>query len=276
MLIPLSNEVIFKKAFSDPFVLQGFVKDIVGIDFIPGRVETEKRFRPSVGPIDVRFDIFAESQDKRVVVEIQKVDYDYNFDRFLNYFCTAIIELQKNSKSYKIEKTVYCIVVITSNYVLQTEMIKDDYLVVDLNPRNSENIQRKIYGHKLIFLNPSYRNSHTNASISEWLKFITASMKECEPSDIKTKNSFIQRAVSLIDENCVSPEERSLMFEESGRKIVQEAAYEKKIKEGKNEREIEIATEMIKNGESDEKIKKYTALEDEKIFELRQQLNIFQ
>ncbi|TAE03101.1 MAG: hypothetical protein EAZ97_01925, partial [Bacteroidetes bacterium] len=65
------------------FVLKCLVKDLFGIDFEPETVETEKRFEPKISYIDFKYDIFAESKDKRVVVEIQKVDYDYNFDRFL-------------------------------------------------------------------------------------------------------------------------------------------------------------------------------------------------
>ncbi|TAD95614.1 MAG: hypothetical protein EAZ97_15230, partial [Bacteroidetes bacterium] len=92
MLANLDNEVIFKKAFTDKFVLKCFVKDLFGIDFEAETVETEKCFEPKISYIDFKYDIFAESKDKRVVVEIQKVDYDYNFDRFLLYHNMAIAE----------------------------------------------------------------------------------------------------------------------------------------------------------------------------------------
>ncbi len=44
MLAPLDNQVIFKIAFTDMEVFTGFVKDIIGIDIIVGKIETEKKF----------------------------------------------------------------------------------------------------------------------------------------------------------------------------------------------------------------------------------------
>lgn len=83
MLAPLDDETIFKRAFTDKTVFTHFVKDVVGIEVEVDKIETEKKFEPK-GQIAVSFDIFAESVDKRVVIEIQRIDYDYNFDRFLH------------------------------------------------------------------------------------------------------------------------------------------------------------------------------------------------
>ena len=107
MLAPLDNGTIFKKAFTDKFVFTKFVKDILNVDFELGSIETEKKFKPKASLIDFELDIFAESKDKRIIVEIQRIDYDYNFDRFLNYFLATIIEQQKSAKKYKIDKIVY-------------------------------------------------------------------------------------------------------------------------------------------------------------------------
>ena len=48
MLGSLDNEVIFKKAFTDPIVFEAFVKDILGIDIKVGKIETEKKFTPPI------------------------------------------------------------------------------------------------------------------------------------------------------------------------------------------------------------------------------------
>ena len=114
MLGNLDNEVIFKKAFTDKFVLKCLVKDLFGVDFEAETVETEKRFEPKISHIDFKYDIFAESKDKRIIVEIQKVDYDYNFDRFLLYHNMAIAEMQRTSKEYKTDRVVFTIAVFTS------------------------------------------------------------------------------------------------------------------------------------------------------------------
>jgi hypothetical protein len=98
VLARLDNEVFFKKAFTDKIVLKAFVKDIVGIEVEPNTIETEKAFQPKMGNIAFRYDIFAEDLTRRIVVEIQKVDYDHNFDRFLHYHLQAITEQQRSSE----------------------------------------------------------------------------------------------------------------------------------------------------------------------------------
>lgn len=72
-LATLANQVTFKKSFSDKVVLEAFVKAITGQNFIAGKIETEKEFTPSVGKVAVKYDIFAESLDGRVILELQRV-----------------------------------------------------------------------------------------------------------------------------------------------------------------------------------------------------------
>jgi hypothetical protein len=76
-------------------VFKSFVKDILGIDIEVDKIETEKKFDPKVGYIDITLDIFVESVDHRVIIEIQRVDYDYNFDRFLHYFMMPLAQLRR-------------------------------------------------------------------------------------------------------------------------------------------------------------------------------------
>jgi len=98
-LARLDNDVIFKKAFSDKLVLTQFIKDIFGIDIKINKIEKYKRFRPKIARIN--FAIFAESKDERVIVEIQRVNYDYNFDRFLHYHsCNGVLETTQSNRLY--------------------------------------------------------------------------------------------------------------------------------------------------------------------------------
>ena len=54
MLARLDNEVFFKKAFTDKIVFKAFVKDIIGIEVEPEKIETEKSFNPKVGNINFK------------------------------------------------------------------------------------------------------------------------------------------------------------------------------------------------------------------------------
>ena len=67
----LQYGVIFKKAFSQPDIFTAFVKAVLGIQFSCDKVETEKSFRPSIGNVDSRFDLFAQDEKNRVIVDIQ-------------------------------------------------------------------------------------------------------------------------------------------------------------------------------------------------------------
>ena len=139
MLAPLDNETIFKKAFTDKTVFLQFVKDVLGIEIEVDKIETEKKFDPKIGNIDISYDIFAESTDHRVIIEIQKIDYDYNFDRFLHYHMMAVAQLQRSAKDYKIEQTVYTIIVLTAPYKIDQktgEPIKDEVMISSVDPRN--------------------------------------------------------------------------------------------------------------------------------------------
>ncbi|MGB0932233.1 MAG: hypothetical protein ACPGVB_15725, partial [Chitinophagales bacterium] len=139
LLANLDNEVIFKKAFTDKIVFKAFVKDVLGLDIKVGKIETEKQFRPKIGHIDFKLDIFAESKDERVVIEIQRIEYDYHFDRFLHYFLMSIAELQRSYKTYNIDKTVYAIVVMTAPYTIEEtrgKPVLNEVLISGLNPHN--------------------------------------------------------------------------------------------------------------------------------------------
>lgn len=144
------------------------------------KVETEKVLPSSSSPIKFRMDLFAEDLEKRIIIEIQKVDYDYTYDRFSHYFYANLVDLQKSSKKYAFDKDVYVIVVITSAYKISEkngQPIKDDVLITDTNPRTLQNVMRDMNNHKMVFLNTVYTNDETPANIKDWLDLITESMK---------------------------------------------------------------------------------------------------
>jgi predicted transposase/invertase (TIGR01784 family) len=276
MLSNLDNEVIFKKAFTDKVVFTQFVKDIIGIDIEVSEIETEKKFDEKLGYIDIKFDIFAESKDHRVIVEIQKVEYDYNFDRFMNYFLSAIIEQQKSSKKYKIDQTVYTIVVLTAPYKVKTkdgDYIQDEVLLSKLNPQNLYGQEKKIFGHELYFLNSHYRKEETPQRYKDWLDLIYESINNPENPQINILNKGIKKASELINKDMLTNEERTLMKEYEGRKVVLRNEKEQGILEGLEKGKIEMAKLMILDDEPIEKIIRYTSLNKDEVERIRKELN---
>ncbi len=259
MLAPLDNGTVFKAAFTDMTVFKQFVKDIIGIDITVAKIETEKKFKPKAGNIDITFDIFAESIDHRVIIEIQRIDYDYHFDRFLHYFIAAIAELQRSSMLYSIGCTVYTIVVLTAPYKLDEtrhQPIHDEVLITSLDPRNLQDKVVTLFGHKLIFLNHHYRNQNTPTNYLDWLDLFYQSIHQPEHYQVNLKNQGVRRAVQLIEYENLSPEQMHLMKVDTQRKIV--LGFERE--EGKKDKALEIAKLMKAEGETSEKIARYSGL----------------
>lgn len=279
----LDNEVIFKKAFTDKLVFTQFVKDVIGIDIKVGKIETEKRFEPKMGYIDFACDIFAESEDNRIIIEIQRVKYDYNFDRFLHYHNMAIAELQKSANDYKIHSTVYTIVVLTSPTAMedkQGEEIKKDILISDMNPYDLEGNRVNCYGHRLIFLHPNFKTAKTPPAIRDWFDLILESITNPDNPKINLDRGAIKKAVELIETDNLTPEERDsakiAAATEETRKWVERRAraeghaegHANGQKEGKMEANLENAKKMLAKGFDIETIAEITGLDAETINQL--------
>lgn len=280
----LDNEVVFKKAFTNVEVFKGFVKDILGLDVEVERIETEKAFIPRVGNIAFKYDVYAETIDKRIIIEIQKVDYDHNFDRFLHYHLGAIIEQQQSSRDYTIAQTVYTIIVLTAPYTISAKNgkpIQDEMLVSKLNPKNIKGFEREIYNHQLVFLNPNYRNDETPANIKDWLDLIYESIHNAKNPQINFEKPMIKKVTELIDYNDMNAEEITAskieearkitltIYEEKGRKKGLEEGLKEGLEqgkeEGKREEKIEIAKNLLQMNLDKEKIAQITNLTLEEI-----------
>jgi predicted transposase/invertase (TIGR01784 family) len=264
----LDNEVFFKKAFTDEIVFKAFVKDIIGIDVQPDKIETEKAFQPKLGNINFKYDIFAEDSKKRVVIEIQKVEYDHNFDRFLHYHLQAISEQQRSSEDYSVDKTVYTIVVMTAPYKINEktrEFYRDEVLISSLNPKNLKGIERRIFNHELIYLNPNYKGEDTPQNYRDWLDLIYESIHNPENPNVNTQNEGVKRAVELVSYENINPYEWEESKQEAGRRKVIKLERE----EGRDEAKIEIAQNAILQGLDDDFIALITGLSLELIREIR-------
>jgi hypothetical protein len=264
----LDNEVIFKKAFTDKTVFKGFVRDVLGIEVEVDKIETEKKFTPQIGYIDFELDIFAETVDKRIVIEIQRVEYDSNFDRFLHYFLMVIAEQQKRSKAYGIDQTVYVVVILTAPYTISQkngQPIKDEVLLMTLNPRTLTGEARDLYGHQFMCLNPNHSNDSTPQPIRDWLDLIYQSIHNPERAVINQNNEGIRRAAELISFENLTPVERALKKNKEAAQIT--VAYIE------NAKLIENAKASILKDYDDQTIADITGLPLTTIEQLRQEMS---
>lgn len=269
MLGNLDNEIIFKKAFTNKLVFTSFVKDILDIDVEVDKIETEKKFTPKIGYVDFELDIFAETIDKRIAIEIQRVEYDHHFDRFLHYFLMLIAEQQKKAKEYNIDQTVYVIVVLTAPYTINEKNgkpIKDEVLLLTINPQNLKGEVKDLYGHQFVCLNPNHPQEKTPKRIRDWLDLIYQSIHSPERPVLNTQHKGIRKAIELISFENLTPKERSQAKNKEAAKVT--IAKIGRIKA------IEIAKNGITEGMNNDLIAKITELSLEEIIVLRKELGL--
>ena len=221
----LQYGVMFKKAFSKPSIFKAFVKDCLGIELDIETVETEKSFSPVIGKIDTCFDLFAEDEKQRIIVEIQHVKNSDHYERFLYYHCVAILEQATKSKTYKSESNVYTIVILTSG-----DKHKTDMLEIDFDPKNRDGKGVGEINHKLLFFCPKYINDKTPEPFREWLKAIDDSLDN-NIDESKYHNTNIQEIFNIIKEDNISPQELAKMKEEYSLEEYKQKEIEEKKEE---------------------------------------------
>jgi predicted transposase/invertase (TIGR01784 family) len=263
----LQYDVIFKKAFSDVTVFKGFVRDILGINLEIDKVETEKEFKPTIGHVKVKFDLYAEDSKNHIIVEIQHDRNDDHYDRFLHYHCVALVDQAKNAEEYRSKTTVYTIVVLTSGDKHQC-----DVATIDFNPKRLDGRGLNEFKHKVIYLCPKYVNENTPLLYQEWLKVINDSLDK-QVDESHYKRAEIQTALMRIEEDGITPDERARMIEESYLQKAERRGIEQGIEEGieigiekgKFLEKIEMAKSMLEKGLAINMIAEITGLTEAQI-----------
>jgi predicted transposase/invertase (TIGR01784 family) len=250
MLGNLDNGTIFKKAFTNKLVFEQFIKDILGFEVRVLKIDTEKQFTPKIGRIAFKLDIFAETTDRRIIIELQKIEYDYGFDRFLHYFLMLLAEQQANAKSYKINRNVYLILIMTQPYKvlkdLNGNILEEEMLVTTLHTENSGQKDMPLYAHKLIALNPNHKHKDTPKQVRDWLDLIGESIHNPETPNINRQNPGIDKAADLIEMSNLTPQELEAKKKDEMAKTAKEL-YEQQAKQ--EERNMNIK-KLAANGVS--------------------------
>ncbi|MCP4697644.1 MAG: hypothetical protein GY862_12450, partial [Gammaproteobacteria bacterium] len=173
-VIPLKYGTIFKRAFSEPDVFCQFVEDILGIRINIDRVYTEYEYTEPVGFVRSKYDLFAEDAEQRIVVDIQQVEADDFFDRFLYCHLISLAEQVNGFQEYNFDSTVYTIVILTS--IPHDKRVDFSYAVNGMNPVDEHGRTVSVYPHRMIFLCPCLVNDKTPPMTRKWLDFIKDSL----------------------------------------------------------------------------------------------------
>jgi predicted transposase/invertase (TIGR01784 family) len=269
MLGNLDNGTIFKKAFTDKLVFEQFVKDILGIEVHVSTIETEKQFSPKIGRIAFELDIFAETDDKRMVIELQKIEYDYGLDRFLHYFLMLLAEQQASAKQNKINRTVYLILIMTQPYNLLKDLdgnpMQEEMLVTYFHTENSGKSNLPLYAHQFIALNPNHKHKDTPKEVRDWLDLIYESINNPENPNINRQNPGIDKAADLIDMNKLTPIELEAKKKDEAAKTTKKMYEQAAAEKAKREEKERLVKNFFRSGASLELIASATNLAIEEV-----------
>ncbi len=271
---PLRYSVIFKKAFSEPEVFKGFVRDFLGVKLEINRVETEKSFPKPV--VDSHFDLFAEDTSNGVIVDIQHVRHGDPYRRFFHYHCAALLEYAAKFTEYNPKLTVFTLVVLISG-----DKHKNDMAVIDFAPKTLKGRPLKGISHKVIYISPKYLNDDTPEPCREWMQAIQDS-QDGQVDETKYTVSEVLRVFDLIEQDTISPEE---MWQMTDERREEKHPEEKKVegvkegekrdektdeKRGKAEEAKRTAMVMRQKGMDTKLISEITNLPEEEILQFKQ------
>lgn len=260
---PLRYGVIFKKAFGKPEIFTAFVKAVLGIDIEIDKVETEKSFKPAIGKVDCRFDLFAEDKKNRLVIDIQHDRSSDHYHRFMYYHLMAIAEQTAKADNYRPPLAVFTIVVLTGYDKHQVDMA-----TVEFDPKTRKGEALGEIPHKIIYLAPHYLAEDTPEPLRQWLRAIEDTLDE-QVDETSYDDPRIQQVFDEIEQDLVSPTERATMFEEYAQEELRQAQFEQGLKQGALDGKKEIALAMLADGMAVAHIARLTGLSEAEIVGLR-------
>jgi hypothetical protein len=227
-VVPLKYGVVFKKAFGKVGVFQEFVEDVLGVKINITKVYQEYEHKETIGRVKIKYDLYAEDEEQRIIVEIQNIrEEDFN-DRFLYYHLISMVEQVQSYNQYLIPKTVYTVVVLTTtprdkSIFYSAAMSEVDPFVMD---KDMYGKKLGIYRHKLLFLNPRLVSENTPETIRPWLELIEDSLDE-KVNENQYKRKTFQEIIRDIEKNTVSPEEAARLKDEASWENAKREAYDK-------------------------------------------------
>ena len=237
-VIPLRYGTAFKKAFRKPHIYSAFVRDILDIEFEAKEVFEEYAFHPPVGRVNIRYDLFAEDPARRVVVEMQHIRDDETLDRFLYYHLIGQVEQVQGSDTYRFQRRVYTVVVLTR--LPTKEELKFDVGVLSSKLSTLDGKELKDFGHRLVFVNARASKGGMPEGVRKWMELIEDSLDE-EMDETRYGDPVMREVIEEIEREKASEDERfklkeEAVWENAKREVGQAAeqarqAAEEKVKE---------------------------------------------
>lgn len=230
-------------------------------------------------------DIKAEDEKgRRYNIEMQIVGHDDYGLRTLFYLAKAFIEQIGTSGKYKDLNKTIVINIVDFEFFDEPKIEKTKEKVEkryhrEIAFRDIKTLEKypQLDYFSVHFVElPKYDNDTHNVktTLERWITFLNTAgelQKDNLPEELATEE--IKKAVEELTIMYFDDKEKEHYDNQQKMRMDKISIIESAEKKGKVERNIEIATEMIIEGETNEKIKKYIKLEEIEIIELRNKLN---
>jgi hypothetical protein len=233
-VVPLRYGTIFRKAFGDHDVFSQFASDVLGVPIEVATVHQEYRYPGAVGPVDVQYDLFAEDEKHRVIVEVQHIrEHDF-FDRFLHYHLVGIVEQPVSHATHLVGRTVYTMVVLTTEP--RDKSVRFSMAVSDMDPVTEQGAHLGVYRHRLVFLNPKVINDKTPPAARRWMELIADSL-DGQVDDASYAEPMMKRVIGAIRDHELTPRELA--------QVIDEAAWEDTKRDAESKGALRHTRELL-------------------------------
>ena len=265
-VVPLRDDTAFKKSFGQSAIFCQLAQDVLDIEFHATEVHQGYKYLKPVSQVDIKYDLFAEDPNSRIVVEIQHIKEHNFYNRFLYYHIIGLADQVKNSYAYNFNQTVYTIVVLTSPS--GESEIDFSFAITDFNPINEFNRKVEVYPHQLVFLGPRMVNEHAPPGIKSWLEIILASLNG-EIDETRYSGSIFEQVIDAVKFDNISPQEFRVLKDEGDWEGALTFRHNQGLTEGKQQEKEAIARALISEGLSTELIAITTGLSEAEMETLR-------
>jgi len=228
-VVPLRYGTAFKKAFSDPITFHALVKAALDLDFHPSRVQQEYSYPQTVARVKIAYDLFAEDEEHRTIVELQHIRDDETYDRFLYYHCMGLAEQIVSSERYTFQRDVYTLVLLT-RWPLDARL-QYGRAICDLDPVTDEGDKLEVYRHRLVFVNVKAPPERLPVALRPLLALMEDTL-DGRVEEAQYPDEISRRILGQIRRSGLSAEENAQLKEEATWEAVQRETEQLGIEKG--------------------------------------------
>ena len=271
----LMNDLLFKETFANPdnrrqleFLLEQILEYPKGYLHNKLEVEYESPLEKNyLNQKSVRGDIIVEFEDSTINIETYTVFDHHAVDKSLYYIMRIEAnKLEVGEHYYELGKTIQINFVENSQLDLGEEIIENFYITSEHNPNIKLGKDR--FCVKVLQIDKARELGYTENALERWLKFI-ATTDEKERKRIAKGDELLMELHEWVHKY-INDEETQEKLNKWDMLIAKDQFTEFGYEMGVQERNIEIAKNMMKDGISKDKISRYTGLSVEEIEKLKE------